>query len=181
MTDRELLLLISEDKVKGFSLLVDTYSALIYKIVSSVILPVGTREDAEECVSDAFLAFYNNLEAVDLEKGSIKGYLAVIAKRRAINLYHTLKREKNATVPYDEQSDAYDSDIAADYDTRAALINAIKALGEPDSTIVKRKYILGETAKEIGEYVSLSAEAVQKRLERSMDKLKVMLGGAFYG
>ncbi len=181
MTDRELLLLISEDKVKGFSLLVDTYSALIYKIVSSVVLPVGTREDAEECVSDAFLAFYNNLEDVDLEIGSIKGYLAVIAKRRAINLYHTLKRAKSTNVPLDEQTDLYDSDGTADYETKAALVKAVKDLGEPDSTIVTRKYILGETAKEIGEYVGLSAEAVQKRLERSMDKLKVMLGGVFNG
>lgn len=181
MTDRELLLAISEDKVKGFSLLVDTYSALIYKIVSSVILPVGTREDAEECVSDTFLAFYNNLEDVDLEKGSVKGYLAVIARRRAINLYHTLKREKNTNVPLEEQRDIYSDDGTADYETKAALLKAIKDLGEPDSMIVTRKYILGETAKEIGEHVGLSAEAVQKRLERSMDKLKAMLGGAFYG
>ncbi len=181
MTDRELLLLISEDKVKGFSLLVDTYSALIYKIVSCVILPVGTKEDAEECVSDAFLAFYNNLEDIDLEKGSIKGYLAVIAKRRAINLYHTLKRQQYANAPLDETTAAQDGDTIADYEMKSALAKAIKDLGEPDSTIVTRKYILGETAKEIGEYVGLSAEAVQKRLERSMDKLKVMLGGAFYG
>ena len=181
MTDRELLLLISEDKVRGFTLLVDTYSALIYKIVSSVVLPMGTREDAEECVSDTFLAFYNNLEDVDLERGSVKGYLAVIAKRRAINLYHTLKRQQYADMPLDESMAAEGADGTADYETKAALVKAIKDLGEPDSTIVTRKYILGETAKEISAYVALSPEAVQKRLERSMDKLKIMLGGVFYG
>lgn len=179
MTDRELLLLISEDKVKGFSLLVDTYSALIYKIVSCVVLPVGTREDTEECVSDAFLAFYNNLDDVDLEKSSIKGYLALIAKRRAINLYHTLKKEQYTTVPIDEQADVGSDDGIVSYETKAAVVSAIKALGEPDSTIVTRKFILGETAKEISEHVSLSPEAVQKRLERSMGKLKTVLGGAF--
>lgn len=179
MTDRELLILISEDKVKGFSLLVDTYSALIYKVVSAVVLPVGTREDAEECVSDAFLAFYNNLDDVDLEKGSIKGYLALIAKRRAINLYHTLKRQKSMLA--DDISDFPDEDSAADYDTKAALVKAIKDLGEPDSTIVTRKYMLGETAREISSVVGLSPEAVQKRMERSLDKLKIMLGGAFNG
>lgn len=181
MTDRELLLLISEDKVKGFSLLVDTYSALVYKIVSSVVLSVGTREDAEECVSDTFLAFYNNLDDVDPEKGSIKGYLALIAKRRAINLYHTLKRQQYAEDTFDESTAAEPADEVADYETRAALVKAVKALGEPDSTIVTRKFILGETAREISLVVGLSPEAVQKRLERSMDKLKTMLGGAFDG
>lgn len=181
MTDRELLLLISEDRVKGFSLLVDTYSALVYKIVSSVVLPVGTREDAEECVSDTFLAFYNNLDDVDPERGSVKGYLALIAKRRAINLYHTLKRQQYTEAPFDDGTPAEADDEVADYETRQALVSAVKALGEPDSTIVTRRYILGETAKEISLKVGLSPEAVQKRLERSMDKLKVMLGGAFNG
>ena len=181
MTDRELLLLISEDKVKGFSLLVDTYSALVYKIVSSIVLSVGTREDAEECVSDTFLAFYNNLDDVDPEKGSIKGYLALIAKRRAINLYHTLKRQSFNEAELDEGTAAAAADEVADYETRQALVNAVKALGEPDSTIVTRKYILGETAREISQTVGLSPEAVQKRLERSVDKLKSMLGGAMNG
>lgn len=181
MTDSELLLIISKDKVKGFSLLVDTYSALVYKIVSSVILPVGTREDAEECVSDAFLAFYNNLDSVDLDKGSVKGYLALIAKRRAINLYHTLKREQYSTLPIDEQADLGSDEEISNYDTRCVLVAAIKALGEPDSTIITRKYLLGESAKEISEHVSLSPEAVQKRLERCREKLKSVLGGAFGG
>lgn len=181
MTDRELLLLISEDRVKGFSLLVDTYSALVYKIVSSIVLPVGTREDAEECVSDTFLAFYNNLDDVDPEKGSIKGYLALIAKRRAINLYHTLKRLQYAEEALDEGTAAEAADEVAGFEIRQALVQAVKALGEPDSTIVTRKYILGETAREISTKVGLSPEAVQKRLERSMDKLKAMLGGAFNG
>lgn len=181
MTDRELLLLISEDKVKGFSLLVDTYSALVYKIVSSVVLSVGTREDAEECVSDTFLAFYNNLDDVDPEKGSIKGYLALIARRRAINLYHTLKRQHCNEDTLDEGTTAEERDYVADYETKQVLTAAVKALGEPDSTIVIRKYILGETAREISLKVGLSPEAVQKRLERSADKLKTMLGGAFYG
>ncbi len=179
MTDRELLLLINQDKVKGFSLLVDTYSALIYKVVSSVVLSVGTREDTEECVSDTFLAFYNNIDDVDLDRASIKGYLALIAKRRAINLYHTLKRNKD--VPIDEQYDLYDNENPVDYETKAVLMKAVKALGEPDSTIITRKYILGETAKEISDFVGLTPEAVQKRIERSKDKLKTMLGGDFNG
>lgn len=178
MTDKELLLFISEDKVKGFSLLVDTYSALVYKIASSVILGVGTREDAEECVSDTFLSFYNNLSDFDPEKCSIKGYLAIIGKRRAINLYHTLKRQNSAEGAFDESNLVGEEDAVASYETRQALVRAVKALGEPDSTIVTRKYILGETAKEIGAKLGLTPEAVQKRLERSREKLRNMLGGA---
>lgn len=175
MTDKELLEFIAEDKIKGFSLLIDMYSALVYKIVANVVLPVGTKEDAEECVADSFVAFYNNLDDVDLSRGSIKGYLGVIAKRRAINLYHTLKRQNERDIHTDTELSEYEEGL--DYDTKAALIRAIKDLGEPDSVIVTRKYLLGETAREIGEYINMSPEAVQKRLQRALEKLKVMLGG----
>ena len=181
MTDSELLLLLSEDKIKGFSLLVDTYSALVYKIVSSVILPVGTREDAEECVSDTVLSFYNNLDDFDPERASIKGYLALTAKRRAINIYHTLKRRLSNEDALHDGTLADEADETVSYETKQALVSAVKALGEPDSTIVTRKYILGETAREISSKVGLSPEAVQKRLERSMEKLKNILGGDFLG
>ncbi len=90
MTDNEILDIIYEDEVKGVFLLVDTYSALIYKIVTDVLSVVGTSEDAEECVADAFISFYNNIDDVDIERATFKGYLGVLAKRRAVNLFYTL-------------------------------------------------------------------------------------------
>lgn len=96
MTDRELLDLIYQDEIVGISALVDTYSALIYKTVSQVLSSVGTDEDAEECVADSFMAFYNNIDDVDIERACVKGYLGVLAMRRAINLYYTLSPDSEA-------------------------------------------------------------------------------------
>ena len=90
MTDEEILDSIYSDSASGMSLLVDTYADLVYKTVSDIMGDVGSREDAEECVTDSFIAFYNNIDDVDLSRGSIEGYLGVIARRRAINLRCTL-------------------------------------------------------------------------------------------
>ena len=181
MTDRELLDYIKSDSRKGMELLIESYSALVYKIVSSVILPVGSYEDAEECVSDTFIAFYNYIDKIDLQKATLKGFVAMIAKRNAISFYRTLKRNALVSGSFDEMPDLPQNENTLDTDTKQALANAIKALGEPDSTIVTRRYILGETAKEISAVVGLSSEAVQKRLERSLPKLREMLGGVIYG
>lgn len=95
MTDRELLELIYQDEIAGVSTLVDTYCTLIYKTVSDVLSDVGTDEDITECAADSFVAFYNNIDDVDLERADIKGYLGVLARRRAINLYCTLRPDED--------------------------------------------------------------------------------------
>lgn len=90
MTDNEILESIYVDNVAGFTLLVDTYADLVYKIVYEILSPVGTQEDIQDCVSDTFVAFFYNIDDVDLSKGTINGYLGVIARRRAVNLRYTL-------------------------------------------------------------------------------------------
>ena len=97
MTDKEILDSIYSDDIAGMSLLIDTYADLVYKIVSEVMSDVGAQEDIEECVCESFVAFFNNLDDVDLSRGSIKGFLGVIARRRAVNLRCTLSPDDIAT------------------------------------------------------------------------------------
>ena len=100
MTDKEMLDSIYADDVSGISMLVETYADLVYGIVSEIMSDIGTPQDVEDCISETFLAFFNNIDDIDLSRGSIKGFLGVIARRRAINLRCTLSADE-ATV-YDE-------------------------------------------------------------------------------
>ncbi len=181
MTDSELLEILKKDKNEGLGLLIDTYSALVYKIVSSVVLPVGTREDAEECVSDTFISFYKHIDDIDLTKGSIKGYLAVTGKRLGINMYYKLKAKNDNEHGFDEIPEMNVRYVGIKSEDKKFLLDSIEALGEPDCTIIKRRYLLGERANEIAEEIGMSPEAVQKRLERNIAKLRHSLGGVFDG
>ena len=181
MTDKELLKKLKKDKSSGLSLVIDLYSGLLYKIAANVLLPLGTKEDVEECVSDSFLAFYGEIDNINLEKASIKSYLAVITRRKAIDLYRKLKKA-SAFIGEDEAELAGASeDFTVSHDRKAAVISAIKGLGEPDTTIVTRKFYLGETAAQIAAKLGMSEDAVQKRIERSRKKLKTELGGVLNG
>jgi RNA polymerase sigma-70 factor (ECF subfamily) len=91
MTDNEILESIYENDVAGFTLLADTYADLVYRVVYSILSEVGAQRDIEDCISESFVAFYNNIDDVDLSLGSIRGYLGVIARRRAVNLRYTLR------------------------------------------------------------------------------------------
>ncbi len=72
---------------EGLISLMDTYMGLVYTIVKNKLCSVCRREDIEECVSTVFYDFYRQIETIDLNKGSVKSFLAVIAKRRSIDLY----------------------------------------------------------------------------------------------
>lgn len=178
MTDKKLLQQLKRDKDKGLGLLIDTYSGYVYKIVASVILSAGTREDAEECASDVFLTFYNRIDEIDLAKGTVKGYIGVIAKRKAIDAYRKLEKQARSLSDSDEEPSVEEKSLS--YEDKQLLYKAVKDLGEPDTEIVTRRYFLGESSKEIAEALGdISEKAVQKRLERSIKKLRTVLGGVY--
>ena len=180
MTDKQLLKKLKKDKNSGLSLIIDLYSGLLYKIAANVILPVGTYEDVEECVSDSFLAFYGEIDRIDTDRASIKAYLAVITKRKAIDVYRRLKSAPLTVEAENAEAETVD-DFSLDYDRKALLWGTLKSLGEPDTTIITRKYLLGETAAEIAKEMNMSEGAVQKRIERARQKLRTELGGVFNG
>lgn len=50
---------------------------------------------------DVFYQVYNQREGIDLQKGSIKAFIAIISKRKAIDLYRSLKNKNSKLVPLD--------------------------------------------------------------------------------
>jgi hypothetical protein len=49
-------------------------------LVSRVLAGAGSGEDAEECVSDAFLAAWHGIDRYDRSKGSFRTWLLLLAK-----------------------------------------------------------------------------------------------------
>ncbi len=185
MTDEVLLLEIQKNPSKGFDLLFKEYSALVLNVCRRVILPLGTAEDAQECASDVFVSFFKNRESFDPSRCSIKGFLAFSAKNAAIDRYRKLKKENGQTSSLEDIGEeglpfrppAFEK-IESSEKSRF-IADAIRSLGEPDSTILMRKYFLGESAKEIASALSLAPGTVQKRAWRALEKLKnkLSLGG----
>ena len=97
MNDNEILDLLYADRNRGMAALIDTYGSVIYQLVSDILREKDNDDDIFESICDSFDAFYNNLDDVDLSRGSIRGYLGVIAHRRAVNLYCTLNPDDDST------------------------------------------------------------------------------------
>ena len=69
-----------------------------------------------------------------------------------------------------------EGEIAED-ELRREVLNAIKSLGEPDSSILIRKFYFGESSKDIANALKLTVSNVDTRTHRSLDKLRKIFGG----
>jgi len=180
--------ILKKNPQKGLKLIIDQYTGLIYTICHNKLKGVMSHEDIEECVSDVSVDIYKQRDIIDLAKGSLRSYLCVIAKRKAINLYNSMSLKKNIAaknaIPLEDDllnkvqdENLTPEEIYIEYENRIEVAKAIRDLGEPDCEILVRKYFLMESSKKIAECFGMSANAVDIRVHRALKKLKTMLGG----
>ncbi|MEN6595205.1 MAG: sigma-70 family RNA polymerase sigma factor [Clostridiaceae bacterium] len=156
---------------QGLSQMLGAYTGLVYHAASAV-LGRQSREEIEECVSDAFLAVYQRRNALDFTKGSVKAYLCATARNLAIDRLN--RRARSAAEPLDEFAASPEQTDAAALANleKNELIRRVKSLGEPDSTILICRYYFNMRTKEIARKVGLKENAVDQRLRRALIKLK---------
>ena len=181
ISDMELLKLLHNEPEVGLKMMMDNYMALIYTIIFNKLSGMYSKEDIEECVSDVFFEVFKYKSRIDLEKGSIKAFLAIIAKRKAIDMYRKNKNNNHINIDdvvqelYTIVDDVSDSILLKE--SNSVLIDAIKSLGEPDSEIIIRKYYLYQSSKDISKNIGLKVNTIDKKVSRCMQKLKKVLGG----
>ena len=182
MGDRELLLLLRKEPERGLRQLMEQYAGLVYSIVSGRTGSTAAPQDVEECVSDVFFEIFRKRESIDLEKGTLRAFLSVVARQRAVNLFRRKEKElrRGAIDPLPEDAaavgDSEDAVIGAE--ERMQVLAAVKSLGEPDSAIIIRRYYFGQKSKEIAADLGMTPGAVDTRLFRAMGKLRQLLGGS---
>lgn len=185
MFDSGLLKLIDERPEKGMSALIEQFTPLIFTVVKNKISSVCSIEDIEETVSDVFITFYNQRNSVDLSRGSISAYLTTIAKRKAVDKFRACCKSYEIRIDNEdcfiEIPDSFNLETNAERNMLyKKLIEEIKSLGEPDSTIIFRKYYMGESSRAIADYTGLTDDNVRKRLSRALKKIEHQLKGDYY-
>lgn len=189
--DEDLIRLLQDEPEKGLAYMMDNYLGFVYTIVAGKLASVAGREDIEECSSDVFYAVFQNFGAIDSDKGSVKAFVATVAKRKAIDKFRQLTGQANEplreSVPLEQeelwskagnQSGGHQVEAAVtSRETGRELVSQIKALGPPDSEIFIRKYYFGQSTKAIAQALSIKENTIDKKISRGLAKLKLALGG----
>lgn len=178
MTGTEYCILYEKSPDKAYRALFEEYCGYVHTVVYNKLRSCGTKEDIEECVSDIFADIFFNYDTSVRYSGDLQGYIGTVAKRRAINMYHSLTSKYGRTVSSDDEDFGEiksDTDMEADSDNaelREIILGSVNALGEPDSTIIIQKFYYNRTSQEIGEMLSMKASAVRMRCGRAIKKLE---------
>lgn len=176
MSDEMLIQRIQNGDQEAFSYVIRTYGKLLWIIVGGILGHIGTNQDIEECISDVYVQVWKTPVAFNHKKGSLKTYLAVIAKSKALNAYRKLSKCK--AVELDEAINSSDSDLLGyivEKEMSKELYAAIALLSEPDKEILIRRYFLDEKPATISEKIPLSLKEVNNRLYQSKIKLRKIL------
>ena len=177
MEEKILLELLRKKPYKVILAVMEAYMGLCWAIVRERLTGFP-QEDIEECVSDVFLEVYRSRGKIELEKGGIQAFLAVVARRRAIDRYHATKKAE--TIPLEEEPAEPEKQLALE--DRNALRDALHALGEPDGKILVWKYYYGLATKEIAAALGMKENTIDQRARRGLQKLRAKLEeGGFYG
>ena len=136
----------------------------------------GRPRDAEEVVSDAFLALWEH--AGQVEPGKLRPWLGRVVRNKALNRLRALGGE----LPLEEDWLALEPDRrpgpaeAVEQAERAELIRALlNGLPPQDRAIFLRHYYYGQTAADIGAALAMPPSTVKVRLHRGRRKLKELL------
>ena len=149
------------------------YSRLLWPIADAVLKNVGSTQDVEECVADAFIHLWAHPEKLDPQRGCLKSWLCMVVRSRAIDRYRDLTRR--STVPLESAMMAGRmgvQDALLREETRRELIAAVNALADLEKDILIRRYFYEQKPKEIARALDLSVKQVDNYLYRSKQKLR---------
>lgn len=177
MEDEKLLALLKKKPEMGIETLIQQYGRLVASIVRNRMSGCQ-KEDIEECVSDVFVSFYEGIHRMDLQKGSLRAYLSVIARRRGADYYK--RCYKNSSVPLlEEMPDREDAFVQKEQ--RMELCSYLESLPEIDRKIILWKYYFGYSARQIANCLQIKENTVDKRAQRALEKLRAVgKGGEVY-
>lgn len=171
----ELFMLRDERAIKELS---QKYGKLCRRLAENIL---SQREDAEECVSDAYLAVWRAVPPNQPKK--LSAYLCRIVKNNALKrLQHNTaaKRNSDLTSPLDELSADFSTwdGTESDYSAKelSELINRfLYSEKEQSRKIFVRRYWFCDSTEDIAKLFGIKPQAVATELHRTRTRLKEYL------
>ncbi len=155
----------------------DLYMGSVYGVAKSILMNIGSEQDIEECVQDVFIEAWNNIDRFDESRGSMKTWLLILCKYRALNVKKSLMR-KRKVVDFEEVQLSSKGDIEENLlfkERKDEIIQAVNSFNSIDKEVFLRRYFLEQSIEYICSHMELSRQAVDNRLWRGRKRLREIL------
>lgn len=182
MNDEKLLRALRRGDEGAIDTLMRRYARLLWSVASAVLGDAASEADIEECVADVFVRLWREPEKYDPDRGSLRSWLCLVTRCRAVDRLRELTRRGEA--PLDETLPAREpdlDDLLAGEEAKRQLAAAVDALDERDREILLRRYCREQKPKEIALALGVPVKQVENRLYRSKQALRRALSDKIGG
>ena len=158
------------------------YRSIMYKEAYKILQDSGLSEDA---VQQAFIKVMRNLDKINMDdEYRTRGFLIIISKHTAIDIYKKRLYLNNNSEPFDYELDdeievSIDFDepskLIVDKETVSGVISLIEKLPEIYKDVLLLEKVHGNAKEEIAELLGINYETVKKRSLRARKMLLELL------
>jgi RNA polymerase sigma factor (sigma-70 family) len=160
--------------------LYERFQSLVYTIAVRV-----TRDGraAEDVTQEVFLAIWQRPLAYEPAKGSLRGWLAMMAHRRAVDLVRREEAQRRRSQDGRLYAGAVNrgdpvGDQVSDADAAERLGTALQALPSHLSRAITLAYLEGRTYREVATELGLPEGTAKSQLREGLRRLAVALRGS---
>ena len=174
MEDTNIIRLLWQRSEQALVLLAKKFGALLHRLAMNIL---GDRRDAEEAVSDTYLALWNTIPPE--KPDPLAGYVHRTGRNVALKKHRYLTAQKRATqyeVSLEELSGILPGPSFEELMDARELGRAIDAflgtISKENRILFLRRYWFGDSVKHLAKAMGLSENTVSVRLSRIREQLK---------
>ncbi len=185
--DRDLLLRAADGDQQAIAALYDRYGEVLYAVAYRV---ARQRADAEDAVVEAFTQAWRDASRFEASRGSVAGWLTMIARSRALDIVRARnRRERITTSASSREADgalamgSSPADPADSYDSterKRRVQAALETLSPPQRQAIELAFFEGLSQSEIAQRLEEPLGTIKTRVRLGMQKLRESLRPFFF-
>lgn len=176
-TDTEIFLAIQAQQVKALDLIYDRYGRLVY---STAVRMLNNIEEAEEVTQETFLRLWQRSEIYQPGRGSLSGFLVMLARSRSLDLLRSRKSSHQKLQRIQTAATCvlnYNPPLEfVTVEERSTFVRqALQQLSPAEKQLLETAYYEGLSQSEIAKRDGIPLGTVKSRSRQALKKLHAAL------
>ena len=159
--------------------LAEVFDALGHSVYGSALRVLGDNSAAQDVVQDVFVELWRHPGRYDPAAGTLRTYLSVLARHRAVDLVRSeLRRVARQERSYRLTRASLVPDVGDEVlvaETAGLVRSAVRLLPASQRQVVELAYFAGLTCREVAQAVGIPEGTAKSRLRLALAKLEEML------
>ncbi len=156
--------------------LYDRYAPLMMAVGQKIL---GGPREAEDLLHDVFLEAWRCAKDFDPQRGSVRSWLVMRMRSRALDRVRASQRAKVVLNPDGETPDRVAPDPGPEATSDGRRVReAVGALSDDERPVLELVYFQGMTGAEVSQKLGLPLGTVKSRLARALAKLRSSMAPA---